>query len=361
MSIKLWSLKGGSILFFLIFSACVQQPNHRDTDDAQNDVSEKVSQFEENVDSISFDTAQHTLETTEDRIPKNIEETPLEPVNLTQKNDVEEDAPNQQSLDSVKKHFDQIEVVSKVEKYPELQVDTLESMELDKKQVSQQIDPVAIDVPSYPNHRQFGQLLESFVSTDGKVNYAGFLLESASLELYLTQLKNNPPDEKWPRNEQLAFWINAYNAFTIRLILDNHPVESILDIEKGNPWDKKWIQIGERSYSLNQIENEVIRPQFMEPRIHFAINCAAVSCPPLGNRAFTSKNLNQLLEKQTHAFVNHSAFNQISKDSLVLSKIFEWYNSDFPDLISFLNQYVKDKIGPDADIRFLDYNWALNQ
>lgn len=363
MNFNFWILPYPGILFCLILVSCANHSNHTNAaEDSKNEHSEGSVPFEDHADSISGDTVKPVLPSVEEMTPKKaVVSPPPKREKPIQEKGQEVEASATVFWDSARHHDDQIEIVQEVEKQTASPVDTLMSMELDKKQVSKQIDPIHKDRPVYPDHHEFDQLLRAFVSSEGKVNYTGFLSQKTTLELYLTQLKTNPPLETWARNEQLAFWINAYNAFTIKLILDYFPVESILDIENGKPWDKKWIQIGEATYSLNQIENEIIRPQFNEPRIHFAINCAAASCPSLSNQAFTSTNLDQLLDKQTRAFINDDAFNQISNEKVVLSKIFEWYAPDFPDLISFLNRYVAGKVNTDAEIQFEEYNWALNQ
>ena len=104
-----------------------------------------------------------------------------------------------------------------------------------------------------------------------------------------------------------------------------------------------------------------MRPTYKDARIHFAVNCAAKSCPPILNHAWTEKNLNSYLEKQTKLFINNPKVNNISADKVVLSKIFEWYGEDFGDLISYLNKYSKTKINPGAEITFMEYEWALNE
>ena len=114
------------------------------------------------------------------------------------------------------------------------------------------------------------------------------------------------------------------------------------------------------SFSNNNIEHDIIRPRFNDPRIHFAVNCAAKSCPPLLNNAYTGQNVNSELDKVTRAFVNSSS-NQITSSSIKLSKIFEWYGEDFGNLIDFLNQYSSKTINSDAKIGYLDYNWSLNE
>ena len=149
------------------------------------------------------------------------------------------------------------------------------------------------------SHQVFDNLLSTHVTDTGTVNYMAFKKDQFKLDKYLATLRSNHPSESWTKNERLAYWINAYNAFTIKLILDNMPVKSILDIHDGKAWDVEWIKLGNKTYSLNYIENKIIRPVFKEPRIHFAVNCAAKSCPPLLNRAYSAKTLDEQLENQT--------------------------------------------------------------
>ncbi|MBK8505102.1 MAG: DUF547 domain-containing protein [Saprospiraceae bacterium] len=211
-----------------------------------------------------------------------------------------------------------------------------------------------------PDHQLFNELLGTYVDSKGKVDYAGLKNNLPKLEKYLSVLKQNHPKKEWSRDQKLAYWINTYNAFTIKLILDHLPLSSITKIENGKPWDKKWIKLGDETYSLNQIENEIIRPQFIEPRIHFAVNCAAKSCPPLANEAFTEANLDQLLEKQTKSFFNDQNYNVITTSSAKVSKIFDWYSADFGDLVSFINKYSNVKLNSSVKIEFKEYNWDLN-
>jgi hypothetical protein len=219
--------------------------------------------------------------------------------------------------------------------------------------------PIQKDMP--PDHSSWTRLLQKHVNTKGEVDYAGFKQDQSLLEAYLKELAHNPVASGWSRNEKLAYWINTYNAFTVKLIVDNYPVESITNLKGGKPWDVKWIQLGGKTYSLNQIENEIIRPQFKEPRIHFAVNCAAESCPPLLNKAWTAAQLNTYFEQQTKAFINHPAYNQISPNRVQVSKIFDWYGEDFGNLIDFLNQYSDTKIKANAKVSFLEYDWSLNK
>ena len=155
--------------------------------------------------------------------------------------------------------------------------------------------------------------------------------------------------------------MNAYNAFTVKLIIDNYPIKSIKDIKK--PWDIRFFQIGKKWYNLNDIEHQILR-KMGDPRIHFGINCASFSCPPLLNKAFTATNVDKELEQLAVAFVNDKERNKISANSIEISKIFQWFGKDFKTkgtLIDFLNQYAATKISPTAKQRFLDYNWNLNE
>lgn len=210
------------------------------------------------------------------------------------------------------------------------------------------------------DYKTFNALLQKHVSRSGQVNYQAIKANRAPLDSVITFFNQNTPKTTWSRNEQLAFWLNAYNAFTIKLIVDNFPTQSITKLDGGKPWDVKRLNIGGKMYSLNQIENEIIRPQFKDARIHFALNCAAKSCPPLHNEAFNAANVEKLMEQRTRAFIR-SAGNQLGKDAVKISKIFEWYASDFGDLVAFLNRYASVKISPKAKVEYLEYNWGLNQ
>ena len=139
-------------------------------------------------------------------------------------------------------------------------------------------------------HEIWDSLLREHVSEKGLVDYKGFIKDSIQFNKYLDLLsKNHPNDKNWSKDEQLAYWLNAYNAFTVKLIMDYYPVKSIKDIKNGIPfvntvWDIKFIKIEDRTYDLNNIEHGIIRPTFKDPRIHMAVNCASISCPKLQNR-----------------------------------------------------------------------------
>ena len=211
------------------------------------------------------------------------------------------------------------------------------------------------------DHSPWNALLDQYVAADGRVNYSAWQAAQSGLTEYLQLLAQDAPDQGWSRSEAMAYWINAYNAFTVKLILDNYPLKSIMDLHHGKPWDVPWIVLEDQKYSLNQIENEILRPQFKDARIHFAVNCAARSCPPLTNQAFTAENLDGLLERRTRDFINATQYNTIASDNVQISKIFEWYAVDFGDLLAYLNKYARVKIDAGASITYQDYDWSLNE
>lgn len=211
------------------------------------------------------------------------------------------------------------------------------------------------------SHAGLDSLLRKYVSDEGKVDYKGFKADKDALYAYCQLLTDNPVQDAWTREEKMAYWINAYNAYTIKLIVDNYPAKSILNFDGGKTWDVRRIKLGDKKFSLNNIENDILRPQFKDARIHFAINCAAKSCPPLWNRAYTAENLDSTLETRTRAFINNKAYNTISASKAQISKIFEWYKADFGDLKKFLNRYADKPLRSNATVVFNEYNWDLNQ
>lgn len=241
-------------------------------------------------------------------------------------------------------------------------------------QTSEKSDKMQENKTSLSNpvdHKLWDELLKANVNDKGYVNYKGMIADSTKLNKYLDMLSVNVPDEEvWSKSAQLAYWINAYNAFTVRLIIRNYPEKSIKDLAGGipfinTPWDIKFIHIGDETYDLNNIEHGIIRKQFDEERIHFAVVCAAMSCPPLRNEAYTADKLDSQLDDQARKFFNDPTKNKISKDKAEISPILKWYGGDFkdkaPSLREYVNQYSKVQINQGVDIGFTDYNWALNE
>lgn len=214
-------------------------------------------------------------------------------------------------------------------------------------------------------HSEWNTLLQSHVDLDGNVNYKGFKKNETQLDTYLELLNLNPPQESWSKNEKKAYLINAYNAFTVKLIVENYPLESIKDIGGffNNPFTTEFAKIGDKEYSLDDIEKEMLL-KMGDPRLHFAVNCASESCPKLLNEAYVASKLDKQLDASASYFIN-SEENKLSKTKVELSKIFKWYASDFEkngqSVIDFINQYSKEKISENASISYLPYSWKLNE
>ena len=216
----------------------------------------------------------------------------------------------------------------------------------------------------------YRDLLERHVK-DGRVSYDGFKQEEALLDQYLAILSATDP-ATLPRNHAFAFYINAYNAFTVKLILSRYPkINSIKEIGSffSGPWSKKFIPLNGWTVSLDHIEHEVLRPRFKDPRVHFAINCAARSCPPLMGEPFEGETLDTQLDRQTRAFINNPKDTFVKDKKVFISKIFDWFDEDFNDNpLLFIRQYAGDRLtsdletaGPEPKIKYLHYDWSLNR
>ena len=211
------------------------------------------------------------------------------------------------------------------------------------------------------DHGSWDLLLKKYVDAEGNVDYQNFQKDKQALRDYLDHLAQHVPGPTSDKHELLAYYINLYNAGTVKLILDHYPTRSIKDI--SNPWGKKWIKTGEQLLSLGHIEHKILR-KMNEPRIHFAINCASFSCPKLLNQAFTSENTEELLEQATQDFINDSTRNIITEEKVQLSNIFKWYKKDFTEngsLITYIKQYSGVNVAPNAKIKYLKYDWNLNE
>ncbi len=223
--------------------------------------------------------------------------------------------------------------------------------------------------PSF-DHSEFDALLGKHVDADGWVDYAGLRKDVASLNSYIASV-GNAPFAKLGRDEKLSLLINAYNAFTLRLILDHYPVKSIKNIPRAKRWaDKRW-RLGPMTLSLDQIEHEQIRPKFAEPRIHFALVCAAIGCPKLRSEAYQAERIEEQLEDQTRYVHSHDRWfrYQPGANDVRLTKLYDWYGSDFEkvagSVLDFAARYSAqletaiDK-GTRTRIKWLDYDWTLN-
>ncbi|GAA4275592.1 DUF547 domain-containing protein [Aquimarina mytili] len=272
------------------------------------------------------------------------------------------DTPSKNSIQEPKKDTPKIEIPIE-EKAPEIEIK--EDIVSQKKDSIIEKPKTVIEKPKAVsktiNHQLWNTLLAKYVSQDGSVNYAGFKKDRALFTSYLKILEQNMPDQTASKNDKLAYWMNVYNAFTVKLIIDNYPIKSIKDIK--DPWDLRFFKLGTKWYTLNDVEHRILR-KMEDPRIHFGINCASISCPPLLNKAFTANTVDQELEKLTIAFINDSKRNTITSEKIEISKIFSWFAKDFKkegSLIDFLNSYSNIKINKNAKKNFKTYDWNLNQ
>ncbi len=262
---------------------------------------------------------------------------------------------------------------------PQIEDDTVIEPSPEQKEYLQQLPDVVPTVPAPEtpavennsdevvtkvtpfDHNTFNKILKQNVSEAGNVNYDAIKKNWSSLRSYLQSLGENMPDDDWSENEKLAYWMNAYNAMTIDLILRHQPLESIKDIK--NPWEQRFWKLGDKYYNLDEIEHQILR-KMNDPRIHFGINCASFSCPPLLNEAFTAGKVDNQLETLAVKFINDPKRNKIGPDRVEISKIFDWFAKDFKQrgsVIDFLNNYATTQISADAKVRYMDYDWTLNR
>jgi hypothetical protein len=224
-------------------------------------------------------------------------------------------------------------------------------------------------------HARFGRVLMAFVK-DSNVDYAKLKTDPAELDAYLQEIRAVPAAEfaRWSEADRLALLINLYNAQTLRLITNHYPLKSIRDIGTlpGAAWREPIVRQGGQVMTLDHLENKVIRVDYREPRIHFALVCAAVSCPPLRSEPYTGARLNAQLDEQTRVFLATAEKNRFDAktDTLHLSQIFKWYADDFTKPAGSLAAYVKPYL-PEAQrnaltdpakvkVKYTEYDWALN-
>lgn len=212
-----------------------------------------------------------------------------------------------------------------------------------------------------PDYKSWDTFLKKYVSASGDVDYKSIKANKKELEAITKAFSETSVLTSWSKNDQLAFWINAYNVFTIDLVVNHHPIKSIQNLDGGKTWDVKRIAIGDKKYSLNNIENDIIRPQFKDARIHFAVNCAAKSCPPILNSAFFGKTLDEQLDAVTKKFISNTKYQNITSGKMTLSKIFDWYKVDFGDIFTFINKYSTIKVNKNTAIVYKEYDWSLNE
>ncbi len=224
------------------------------------------------------------------------------------------------------------------------------------------------------NHTLLTKVLKENVvpgEVSSLVRYGNLKANRSDLDTYLRELEKLTRKDfaNFNENQKLSFWINAYNAYTLKLIIDNYPLKSIKDLGSvfSSPWKKKFITLFKKKMSLDNIEHDTIRKNFKEPRIHFAVNCASMGCPSLADIAFNESNLENLLQKMSLGFINNNAKNSydIANKKMKLSKIFSWYGGDFKEKFGSYKNFIQT-LKPDVKglskfkVSWSDYGWDLN-
>jgi len=236
------------------------------------------------------------------------------------------------------------------------------------------------------DHGGWNGLLTKYVTTgeDGinRVDYAAWKATGhAALKTYLTKLQSLDP-RKLNRAEQFAYWANLYNAKTIDVVLDQYPVDSIREITinegllgflkksvgAGGPWKAKIIKVAGHDLSLDDVEHTIMRPIFKDPRVHYAVNCASYGCPNLLREAFTGVKLNEQLDNNAKAYINHPRGIDVQGSSVKASSIYQWFQADFggteAGVLDHVRKYasndLKAKLKGKDSIASYNYDWSLN-
>lgn len=229
------------------------------------------------------------------------------------------------------------------------------------------------------DHSRWTEILKKYSSREEAIRLHRFDYEGVSaadkqkLNQYLNDLQKVRISQ-YSRTEQMPYWINLYNATTVKVILDHLPVDSILDIDispgflSNGPWGKKLLKVEGESISLDEIEHRILRPIWKDPLIHYAVNCASIGCPNLAMQAFTSANTKEMLETNAHDFVNSPRGVKIDDGDLIVSSIYDWFEVDFGDsersVIAHLKQWaepsLKAKLNQFSSIDDDQYDWNLN-
>jgi hypothetical protein len=223
------------------------------------------------------------------------------------------------------------------------------------------------------SHATFVHVLQAHVR-EARVDYAGLKARPTQLNRYLDEIAAIEPEPfaRWPRPERLALLINLYNAQTLRLIIDHYPVASIqkIGLLPGAAWRKKIVRWGGKVLSLDELEHGILRKEYQEPRIHFALVCAAKGCPPLRDEPFVADRLDEQLQDQGRRFLAESTKNrwEPATQTLWLSPIFQWFSDDFivggGSVVAFvkpmLPESVQKQMTVEPKVRFTEYDWSLN-
>lgn len=217
------------------------------------------------------------------------------------------------------------------------------------------------------SHDAWHSVLARYLSENKEINLFDYAKVGAEdrllLDRYIKTLAQTEVD-LLTRAQQMAFWINLYNALTVQVILDHWPVESIKEIRSGmfkpGPWDLPLLEVDGVELSLNDIEHRILRPTYQDPRIHFAVNCASFSCPDLASEPYLASNLESMLEAATRKYLSHSRGLNLAANELLLSSIFKWYRKDFAHSEQGLLDYLANYTAADISKRLKRWNGPIN-
>lgn len=213
----------------------------------------------------------------------------------------------------------------------------------------------------YVNYQFYEDFLNKYVSAEGYVDYDAIYENHTDLAKVIKRFETIEVYDNWSKNQKLSHWINVYNVYSMKLIIDHFPINSIKDI--SGSFDYRYIPYKEQLISLNYIEKEILSTT-LDERIHFAINCASLSCPNINRTPFYGDTIEVQLEAAAKSFINDSTKNVINRKEIKLSKIFDWFAADFlknnTSIVSYINKYSDTKIKETATISYLEYNWSLN-
>ena len=223
-------------------------------------------------------------------------------------------------------------------------------------------------------HAAFDKILQTNVNAKG-ANYAALKKDPAPLDAYLKSLADVSDSEfkSWSSDQQMAMLINLYNAATLKLVADHYPVKSIKDIGgSAGPWKQAVVDLLGKKQTLDYLENNILRPNYNDPRIHFAINCASIGCPALRSSAYRPDKLSSQLDEETRAFLSATSKNRVDakNKTLYLSPIFDWFKSDFVKKSGSVEKFIapyltaadkKVVLGGGLSIKSTDYSWSLNK
>lgn len=214
-------------------------------------------------------------------------------------------------------------------------------------------------------HARFGRVLQAHV-VNGQVDYKAMKANPGDLVAYLDALAAVPEAQfrTWTEPRRIAFLANLYNAATLKLIVDHYPLKSIKDIGslfKG-PWDQPVVRLYGQTITLNNLEHDILRKEYNEPRLHMALVCAAKGCPPLRSEAYVGERLDEQLDDQSRTYLRSPLGLQLdrAKGEARISAIFKWYGGDFPSVPAFVSKHSGQNLDG-LKIRYLDYDWALNE